>query len=584
MTYQLKSDPEIEHMKVAASQQVVFIAAAIRGLGEVLEPCTRIEEAETMKRCFADLKRIVLGVFLVGALAMAAEVDAQLTSVGNQLWNQNNLLIEGQIDELNAFGSAVTAGDFDGDGFDDLAIGIHNQSTEGITWSGAVVVIFGEAPSLSPCCTRVLNLNQNSPGSVDEAEVGDRFGWTLATGDFNDDGYDDLAVGVTEEDVYGVRSAGAVQVFYGPELLLDNELWSLATLGQTMNEDDWFGRRLETGDFNGDGYGDLAVGAWTKDIGVLENPGAVAAIYGSVAGLRPQGAQFWTIDDVGSEGLVAYAKLGLSLAAGDFDGDGFDDLAMSAYEDADYLSGDGHVYVLYGLAIGLAPSGKQAWNVDNVGVQLSQAPSNSQFGASVAAGDFDGDGFDDLGIGCPCRFYTDSGIRSGSAFVLYGQEDGLTSMRTQDWHRDLPGMVVAGEPGGGFGFSVETGNFNGDGFADLVVGSSIKLDEVVSAGALQVIYGANAGLTIDGNQMWFQGRYGIEETPESNDEFARDENALVAGDFNGDGGDDLVVGVPKEDLPGFDNAGVVHVIYSAPQIFADGFEFGDVRAWSSQSP
>ena len=216
---------------------------------------------------------------------------------------------------MNGFGSAVTAGDFDADGFDDLVIGIHNQSTDGITWSGAVVVIFGEAPSLSPCCARVLNLNQNSPGSVDEAEVGDRFGHTLATGDFNNDGYDDLAVGVTAEDVYGVVEAGAVHVFYGPELLLDNELWSLATLGQTMSEKDWFGRRLETGDFNGDGYGDLAVGAPRKDIGVLEDPGAVAVVYGSEAGLRPQGAQFWTIDDVGSEGLVEYAKLGLSLAA-----------------------------------------------------------------------------------------------------------------------------------------------------------------------------------------------------------------------------------------------------------------------------
>ena len=180
------------------------------------------------------------------------------------------------------FGFALAAGDFDNDGMDDLAIGAAGEDVNGVSTAGAVNILYGTPFGLSATGNQLVT--QSSIGHVPQAF--DYFGWALAAGDFDGDGYADLAISAPNETVSGVNEAGAVHVMWGARSGLS--LAGSALLHQNVaasfdqaEEFDWFGRTLAAGDFNGNNVDDLAIGIPYEDIGAISNAGAVQVFYGS---------------------------------------------------------------------------------------------------------------------------------------------------------------------------------------------------------------------------------------------------------------------------------------------------------------
>ncbi len=232
--------------------------------------------------------------------------------------------------------------------------------------------------------------HQDSPDIEGGAEQGDQFGYSLAAGDFDGDGYADLAVGVPEEDVGGVSLAGAVNVIYGSADGLSevgDQMWHQDSPGILGDAEpgDQFGHSLATGDFDGDGYTDLAVDVALEEVGGVSYAGALHVLFGSADGLSAADNQFWHQD---SPGIADSAEQGdyfsYSLAACDFNGDGYADLAVGAlFEDIDGVGEAGAVNILYGSAGGLSEVGNQFWHQDSPGI-LDDAEENDYFGFSLA--------------------------------------------------------------------------------------------------------------------------------------------------------------------------------------------------------
>ncbi|MDP3767049.1 MAG: esterase, partial [Dehalococcoidia bacterium] len=153
----------------------------------------------------------------------------------------------------------------------------------------------------------------------------------------------------------------------------------------------------------------------------------------------------------------------------------------------------------------------------------------------------------------------------------------LSADGNQFWHQSSANVLDVIDPGDEFGSSLAAGDFNDDGEVDLAVGVAREdVETVADAGAVNVLYGTGAGLAAAGNQLWHQGSPGIEAL-EAADFFG---NALAAGDFNGDGADDLVVGVANEDLPGAPDAGAVNVIYGS----SGGLTSAGAQFWHQDIP
>jgi hypothetical protein len=456
--------------------------------------------------------------------------------------------------------------DFNGDTFADLAIGVPFEDISGID-EGAINVLYGSSPG-------GLTATGDSVWGqfADPAEDEDKFAFALAAGNFDGDDYIDLAIGVPGEDVGSIQDAGAVNIMYGAAGGISSarvEIWHQDTgsIGSLAETGDQFGSALAVGDFNGDGRDDLAVGLPYEDW-IEIDAGIVQILYGSSTGITDSGNQLWRQDSGGiTEPEEPNDRFGFALATGDFNGDGYVDLAIGApEEDLEDVpaNGAGVVHILHGSRDGLTADDWQLW-------QQLEADTNDRFGYTLTSGNFDGDQYADLAAGVP---YEDVGLPevrdAGAVDVLYGSAGGLSGTG----HQILDGGGGA-EEDDRFGFALSRGDFNGDGRDDLAVGIPYEdlpagATDRLDVGAVEIFYGASAGLISRvANDFWHQDRSGMEDQYEASDLFGR---SLACGDFNGDGYADLAVGIPFEDIHGVgDNEGAVHILYgSADGISAAG--------------
>jgi hypothetical protein len=436
--------------------------------------------------------------------------------------------------------------DFDGDGFADLAVGAPYSNVIHAN-TGAVHVFHGTAAGLDGSRRRAWS--QASRGITDHPELGDQFGWSVAGGDFDGDGRDDLAIGARWE---GRNDSGAVHVLYGGRSGLTaarSRMWTQDSPGIADRGErrDGFGWVLAAADFDGDGRDDLAIAAQVED-GAATNSGLVHVLYGSRTGLTSQGSQVWSQDSPGiAERSQSNDRFGASLAAADFDGDGRDDLAIGVAYETRRINRDGAVHVLYGTRRGLSARGNQMWGQDSRGI-AERAEERDQFGQSLAAGDLDGDGHDDLVVGAWFEDYRNSLSNEGGFHVIYGSRRGLTARGDQFWNQDSPGVQDRTHDSDRFGQALAVADFDGDGFDDVAVGlpiADVSGNIHANKGAVHVFFGSRQGLTARGDRYLTQDSPGVADRAEMYDHFGE---ALAGADFDADGFDDLVVGIPWEDL------------------------------------
>ncbi len=465
--------------------------------------------------------------------------------------NCANAQLAGTLEPGDTFGNSVAAGDFDGDGVDDLAVGVPDEDVGALVDAGAVNVIYGTSSGLDPAGNQFFT----QPALPTGPEAQDQFGISLATGDFNGDGFDDLAVGVPFETVGATFMAGAVNVFYGTAgglVIVGAQVFTQPFLPDGPEASDLFGFRLTSGDFDDDGFDDLAVGVPTEDVGMTADAGAVNVFYGAAGGLTAVGAQVFTQPAL-PLGPESGDLFGRSLTSGDFNHDGFDDLAVGVpYEDVGAIADAGALNVFYGGAGGVTTVGAQVFTQPALPVGPE---AGDGFGYSLASGDFDLDDFDDLAVGVPFQDHMGA-TDVGAVNAFYGAAGGLGTAGAQVFFQ--PAALGGIEAGDQFGYSLATAaTFDLLANSDLVIGAPGEdLPAGADAGVINVLYGAAAGLTTAGSQVFTQPA--LPGGPEAGDKFGF---SVATGSFDGGYLHAAAVGVPSEDIGVNNDAGAVDEMY-----------------------
>ena len=403
---------------------------------------------------------------------------------------------------------ALGAGDLNGDGIDDIIVGDPEASPGGLTAAGQAFIVFGRSGPF-PAEVDVLSLDGSDGFAIVGEAADDRAGNAIAAaGDFNGDGIDDVAM-----TGFGSRCCGAISkafVIFGSRTGFGATL-ELSTLDGTngfrvVGPD--AGERLRdvagAGDVNGDGLDDLVFSNSQADPRGRSIAGSAFVLFGADGGFGPEfdlteldGQNGFRVDGAESGDTVG---TGIGTA-GDVNGDGFNDVVIGASGAGPFYQGfnAGRTYVVFGKDAAFEPAIDLAGFGNPDGFRIDGASSEASSGWDVgSAGDINGDGFDDTLVGAPTTgweiisYYPfESRSGSGEAYVVFGRGDGFPDVVAA---RDLDvdeGFRVVGVSESYCGSSVSfAGDVNGDGNDDFIIGEYVANPRgMVNAGASYVIYG-----------------------------------------------------------------------------------------------
>lgn len=383
----------------------------------------------------------------------------------------------------------------------------------------------------------------------------------IAVGDFNGDGEADLALGAAFAD--GVDNAqvdaGEVYVFLSVADTSGEIPGSRADLVMTGTQaGEQAGRSLATTDFNGDGTDDLVIGAPAADADTERSESGLVYIIPGDPRFETRPRELDPPQEVTISGADGGDYFGYSLAAGDFDGDGADDLAVGAFlgdGPDDERDNGGEAYVFHG---GGAPRSRDLGEGSG-DTTIYGADAGDHLGETVSAGDFDGDGREDLVAVATFGDGPDNEPEAdvGEVYVLTGALEGEIDLAD-----GVPGVTVVGvDDGDQLGHSAASLDFNGDGFADLLLGA-VSADGVDNsadlAGEVALVMGTNsppARIAVgDGDVPVLYGDAG-----------GRLGRSVAAGDLDGDGYGDALLAAPEtKNASGAVEAGAAFVIFGGP--------------------
>ncbi|MFD0415477.1 FG-GAP repeat protein [Streptomyces sp. NPDC127108] len=400
--------------------------------------------------------------------------------------------------------AAPKAADFNGDGYGDVVLATPKATVNGVKKAGHVAVLYGTARGVEG--GRKALISQASAKVPGSPEAGDQFGGAYDTGDLDGDGYTDLVVGVPGEN----DNAGLMTVLWGGRGGLNNGGLSTATPHQSL--DLHYGQSVVVGDFDGDGKQQLATHSY----------------YGAVSLSGDGFTRTWAPKQqrlaLGGSDSFRVAE---RLDAGDYDGDGDDDLLASGIEniEGDELDGwFGH------------------WAGGRDGMTFTDQPAAlppTRIGLK-GSGDIDKDGYADVVV-------TDYDLaKGGGVGVYYGGPAGPGTGGRTVIDQDSPGVPGVDEGGDEFGASAAVGDVDGDGYADVAVGAPAEdVDGRVATGAVTLLKGSASGLTGAGAQALNQSTAGVPGAAEDDDRFG---SAVRVQDTDGDGRAEVVVAAAGEDV------------------------------------
>ena len=464
--------------------------------------------------------------------------------------------------------AVASVGDVNGDGIDDFAIGASLAGHDGRYDSGSTYIIYGKASGLDANID--LSTLERSAGFRIYGDEYDFSGRSVSgVGDVNGDNIDDIIIGAAEEHPHGATYV----VFGKPGNFAGNIDLSTLTVNDGIRIAGERGVYLSgisvaSGDVNGDDVNDIIIGASGPGRrGEGDAKGSTYVVFGKGEGFTGNIVlgQIVRDEDEDNDGFrldgeAAQDSSGYSVASGDFDGDGMDDIIIGARQaDPSDVSDSGVTYVVFGKDSSFSGAIDISSIIDlggTVGLRINGEAANDQSGYSVAsAGDINGDGKDDIIIGAPFADPNgNSDSDSGSSYVVFGKDRSTNgTIELSAIARGEGGFRIDGAGAGDqSGYSVSSaGDFNNDGKDDLIIGVRYADSNGVSDdGASYVVFGKASGFsgTLDLSTLGDAG-FRIDGGSANGQSGA---SVASAGDVNGDGYDDIIIA---------GSGGASHIVY-----------------------
>jgi hypothetical protein len=456
-----------------------------------------------------------------GAVTVLDGSPSGVVTVGAQLWTQGTAGLSGMGETGDRFGESWTSGDFDEDGYDDLAIGIPADNLRGAIDAGRVQVLFGTSTGLSTTGQQLVQ-----EAGVDVPEQGDLFGTAVAAGDFDNDGDDDLAVGARGEDVGGDAGAGAVFLYRANAqgFTSNPTLWTQDTAGVAgaAEPGDAFGSALAAGRVGHGARDDLVVGVPRENLTGAVDGGLVQVLYGAGAGFSTANDELFELDDfsLGTSGPIsgdvlstdAGDRFGTSVAITEQGGTESPIVVAGAPFDNDpgllgRAADIGSVAVMLGVpGSGLEPAGGQSPSL--VG-DLSEFVPGVRYGSAVT-----GVGSGQWVVGWPGHDGTETDTDVGLISTFEWTEDDEGSSGGEN--RDVQESVGEdSEDGDEFGAGLWAADVDGDGVPELVIGWRESLEDEGVEEAGMVAVGPPSGEF----ERFTQSTPGVPETSQNFDRF-----------------------------------------------------------------